>query len=45
MPRVRKALEPSAPDWLAKFELGLSSILTRLTSAIVGVHSKGQAAL
>ena len=44
MPRVRKVLEPSAPDWLAKVELGLFSILPRLNSAIVGVHPKGQAA-
>jgi hypothetical protein len=44
VPKVRKALEPSAPAWLAMVELSLFSILTRLNSAIVGVQAKGQAA-
>jgi hypothetical protein len=44
VPRVRKVLEPPAPDWLAKVELGLFSILPRLNSAIVSVQAKEQAA-
>jgi hypothetical protein len=44
VPRVRKVLEPPAPDWLAKVELGLFSILPRLNSTIVSVHPKEQAA-
>ena len=44
MPRVRKVLEPPAPDWLAKVEFGLFSIPLRFNSAIVSVHPKEQTA-
>jgi len=44
VPRVRKVLVPPAPDWPAKVELGLFSILPRLNSAIVSVQAKEQAA-